>query len=74
MTDTQQQVRQAPIQSNNMGPLITASVVTMGGAVTTVITYILQQVFQLTLPQEVDGAILVIIEAVLAWASHRYFS
>lgn len=64
MTDT-------PTQSKNLMPMLTASAVTLGGAATTILIYAIQQITGVTLPEQVDDAVLVIVESVFAFAAHR---
>jgi hypothetical protein len=60
-----------PALNKNMLPMITASAVTLGGAATTILIYIIQQTTGITLPEQVDEAILVLIESAFAFGAHR---
>lgn len=60
-----------PAPNKNFGALLTASAVTLAGAAVTIITYALQQLTHQTLPESVDQALLVLVEAIFAFAAHR---
>ena len=59
------------VPSRNLMPLVTASTVTLAGAVVTIITFIIHQLTHQALPEEVEQAILVLVEAGFAFAAHR---
>ena len=60
--------------NKNLAPFVTASSVTLGGAATTILIYIIQQLSGITLPESVDEAILVLIESAFAFTAHRLTS
>lgn len=66
---------QAPITpinvNRNLMPMVTASTVTLAGAAVTIFSYIMHVSFGVGWPDEVEKALLVIVEAVFAFAAHR---
>jgi hypothetical protein len=61
----------APSPNKNTAPMVTASIVTLGGSATTIILYIVQSMTGNALPEPVSNAALVVVSAVLAFIIHR---
>jgi hypothetical protein len=57
--------------NKNTAPMVTASIVTLGGSATTIILYIIQSMTGDALPEPVSNAVLVVVSAALAFISHR---
>jgi len=57
--------------NKNVMPFVTASAVTMAGAVATILSYIIHVHYGLGLPDEVEKSMLVILEAAFAFGAHR---
>lgn len=57
--------------NKNLAPLVTGSIVTLGGSVTTILLYVVQQLTGNALPEPVSNAALVVVSAVLAFTIHR---
>lgn len=59
-----------PLNKNIM-PMVTASGVTLAGAIVTIVSYFIHVHYQLGLPDEVEKAMMAILEAVVAFGVHR---
>ncbi len=57
--------------NKNILPFVTASAVTMAGAVVTIISYVIHVHYRIGLPDEVEKAMLVLVEAAFAFGAHR---
>ena len=64
----------APTLNKNIMPLVTGSAVALAGAVVTIISYIIHVHYQQGLPDEVEKAMMTIVEALFAFGAHRLTS
>ena len=60
--------------NKNVLPMVTASAVTLAGAVVTIVSYVIHVHYQIGLPDEVEKAMLTIFEASIAFGAHRLTS
>lgn len=68
MTDTSAQ------PNKNLPAFVTASAVTMGGALVTIVSYVIHVHYGLGLPDEVEKAMMTLFEAAIGFAAHRLAS
>lgn len=59
------------VPSKNLMPFVTGSAVALAGAVVTIMSYIIHVHYGLGLPDEVEKAMMTIVEAVFAFSVHR---
>lgn len=60
--------------NKNLFPMVTASSAALAGALVTVISYFIHVHYQLGLPDEVEKAIMTIIEFFVVFTAHRLTS